>query len=962
MKRKITALLFTGGICLFSNLQAQTHNYAEVLQKSMFFYEAQRSGPLPSDNRVLWRGDSCLNDGQDNDLDLTGGWFDAGDHIKFNLPMSYSVTTLCWGYIENPTAYSSTGQKEYFLSNIKYVTDYLIRCHTEKYVFYGQVGAGNDHNYWIPAEVVELRMSEDDLTRPSYKIDYDNPGTELAGEAAAAFAAAAMVFADEDSEYAALLLSHAKDMYDFMVDAPKGKYSDVITEASAYYNSYSGWEDELVWGAAWLSKAVAAVEGDETLANEYLQDAIDAYDGIEDEEGMSGTKPMGWTLAWDDKAYGCYVLLADLTGDAVYHQDAQTYLDQWFEDRPVSGKGPSFTPSGFPILDQWGSNRYAANTAFLLMKYSDLTDDEDLQAKYYNRGKEIIDYILGSNPQNTSYVIGYGSQYPLYPHHRTAHGSWSRSETLPEETRHILYGALVGGHKTADDDDWTDNRSDYVWNEVATDYNSLFTSAVARLVVEEGGQVLSDFPVEETPSGEFLVEAKINAEGDRFTEASIWPNNRSAWPARVPNLSFRYFIDITEGLAEGYEVSDYEITSRPENHTVSTLLPWDVDNNIYYVEVVMNEDTYVYPGGQGEYREEVQMRVGLPSDASTSAWDSSNDPSYKDLPSTLGETPYITLYADGVLVSGEEPDGEGSIVAKFTYSPSSGYDPLTVSFDGSTSLNPTDEVLTYSWDFDDGNDGEGETIEHTYQEPGTYTPVLTISIPSGETSSASGSVEVLDSNQPPVAEFTATPEIAVAPAEIEFDATASEDPNGTIVSYSWDFGDGSTGTGSVVTHDYDVIGVYTVVLTVTDDDDNVDQASKDITIKEESSCDFGAPMTEPLPSIHSSYSYAHVLGDSGPDLSNVNNFTINWDLSEAGLWQMSFNTSDGSPAWWIDLRQYAEYQFSEAAPTLTLSGVGIDGFDDTYYVVVDGDNFVLVSLTGGFTVYFSNSETPPSCQ
>jgi len=65
------------------------------------FYEFQRSGKLPENKRNNWRGDSALNDGADNGLDLTGGWYDAGDHVKFNLPMAYAVTMLAWSVYES---------------------------------------------------------------------------------------------------------------------------------------------------------------------------------------------------------------------------------------------------------------------------------------------------------------------------------------------------------------------------------------------------------------------------------------------------------------------------------------------------------------------------------------------------------------------------------------------------------------------------------------------------------------------------------------------------------------------------------------------------------------------------------------------------------------------------------------------------------------------------------------------
>ena len=88
------------GIAGAGTAHAQSFNYAEALQKSQFFYEAQRSGSLPANKRVLWRGDSGLRDGADVGRDLTGGWYDAGDHVKFGFPMAGSATLLAWGLVE----------------------------------------------------------------------------------------------------------------------------------------------------------------------------------------------------------------------------------------------------------------------------------------------------------------------------------------------------------------------------------------------------------------------------------------------------------------------------------------------------------------------------------------------------------------------------------------------------------------------------------------------------------------------------------------------------------------------------------------------------------------------------------------------------------------------------------------------------------------------------------------------
>ncbi|GFR70502.1 endoglucanase [Elysia marginata] len=70
-----------------------TKDYASALAKSILFYDAQRSGKLPPNNPVPWRGDSAVDDC------VPGGWYDAGDHVKFGLPMASSTTLLAWSLI-----------------------------------------------------------------------------------------------------------------------------------------------------------------------------------------------------------------------------------------------------------------------------------------------------------------------------------------------------------------------------------------------------------------------------------------------------------------------------------------------------------------------------------------------------------------------------------------------------------------------------------------------------------------------------------------------------------------------------------------------------------------------------------------------------------------------------------------------------------------------------------------------
>ena len=617
---------------------AQTYNYAEALQKSMFYYECQRSGTLPATNRVNWRGNSGLKDGSDVGKDLTGGLYDAGDNVKFGFPLAYTATALAWGAVEYQAGYTSSGQLSYLKSNLRWITDYLIKCHTAPNELYGQVGnGGTDHAWWGSCEVMQM-------ARPAYKIDATHPGSDLAGETAAALAAASMVFATDDPTYSATLLSHAKQLYTF-ADTYRGKYSDAITDAGAYYNSWSGYQDEIVWGAIWLYRAT----NDPT----YLAKAETEYDKLAFEGQSTTDHSYKWTIAWDDKTYGCYVLLAKLTGKAKYMTDAEHWLDFWTTG--YNGAKITYTPGGLAWLDSWGSLRYAANTSFCALVYSAITTDATKKATYANFAKSQINYILGNNPNKRSLMCGYGVNPPINPHHRTAHGAWANNLTgPPTNSRHTIYGAVIGGPDSGDG--YTDDRSNYGQNEPACDYNALFSGALAKLVIDNGGTALSNFPVAETPTGEYLVEAKINGTGPTYTEYSVWVDNHTAWPSRIPTTwKFRLFVNISEGITAGYKATDYVVSANGSSTTFTNLTLWDASKNIYYTEVTYVPSIMIWPGGQGESTEETQIRIRLPYEALATSWDPTNDPAYQGMTTTLTSVTTIPLYVDGKLVVGVEP-------------------------------------------------------------------------------------------------------------------------------------------------------------------------------------------------------------------------------------------------------------------------------------------------------------------
>ncbi|HEY9059024.1 MAG TPA: glycoside hydrolase family 9 protein [Pseudobacteroides sp.] len=618
---------------------AADFNYGEALQKGIMFYEFQRSGKLPDNMRTNWRGDSGMTDGADSGLDLTGGWYDAGDHVKFNLPMAYTATMLAWSVYENRSSYEKSGQLPYILDNIKWATDYLIKCHPSPNVYYYQVGDGGpDHNWWGPAECMQMK-------RPSYKVDTAKPGSAVAGEAAAALASAAAIFKATDPEYSALCLKHAKELFTF-ADATKSDAG--YTEAANFYKSWSGFYDELTWASMWIYLAT----NDET----YLKKA-ESYEPNWARENQSTTIKYKWAHCWDDKLMGALLLLARATNKPLYKECFERHLDYW-----TTGAGSNriaYTPKGLAWLDTWGSLRYATTEGFLGSVYAEWSGANATKAATYKSfAKSQIDYALGSTGR--SFVVGFGVNPPQHPHHRTAHGSWSDQDTVPDYHRHVLYGALVGGPNASDG--YTDEIKDFTSNEVACDYNAGFVALLSYMVGKYGGTPIPNFNAIEKPTNdEFFVETSINGKGDNYIEIKSLTNNRSGWPAKVSDkLSYRYYIDITEAVNAGFKAEDMVVsTNYNDGGKASSLKPYDAAKNIYYVEVDFT-GTKIYPGGQSNYKKEVQVRIAGPKD--TKFWDNTNDFSFQGV-APQGETPklnkYITVYDNGVKVFGTEPNGSG---------------------------------------------------------------------------------------------------------------------------------------------------------------------------------------------------------------------------------------------------------------------------------------------------------------
>jgi len=160
--------------------------------------------------------------------------------------------------------------------------------------------------------------------------------------------------------------------------------------------------------------------------------------------------------------------------------------------------------------------------------------------------------------------------------------------------------------------------------------------------------------------------------------------------------------------------------------------------------------------------------------------------------------------------------------------------PLRVQFDGSFSNDSDGSIVLFQWDFDgdgtyDWGSQTGSVAGYSYIDEGVY--FATLRVVDNDGLEGTDSVRINATQQPPVASFTASVTEGNAPLSVDFDASGSSDPDGTISDYAWNFGDGGSDSGVTVTHVFSSAGTRNVMLTVTDDKGATAQASKGILVK-----------------------------------------------------------------------------------------------------------------------------------
>ncbi|KAF4602221.1 hypothetical protein EYR40_005426 [Pleurotus pulmonarius] len=473
--------------------------WSRLLGNLLWFYEAQRSGQISTvypGSRVDWRNDSTLDDGIDVQLDLSGGYYDAGDYLKATFPLSFTLMSVCWGGLDYGRGYDMANQTAYLDGMLRWGLDWLIKAHPHDNTLFVQIAdSKKDNNYWGDDQGIPR-------PRPSFQINATHPGTDAAASASAAFSACAALYANHsfqapysspaslaNATYASILLSHATSLYSFAQNATGGKMtyqSSVPVVADAYKSS--SYNDDLVLAALWLSWAASANYTGSNIttprtynASALFTEASTMYRTFALTENLGG-KEGDKVFNWDEKTPGLPVLFTQI--GLTDHIPGSNNVGPWrseaekYFDRLVTGQGTSdFTPGGLMWWDgdsDSASLNPAMNAAMLLARYAPIASTTEKTHSYLTTAQTQIDYVLGKNPMSVPYVVGMNPNSPLNPHSAPASGGTSveKIDTDPPlgQSENILFGAVVGGPTYQDL--FHDIRSDWPQTEVALDYNA----------------------------------------------------------------------------------------------------------------------------------------------------------------------------------------------------------------------------------------------------------------------------------------------------------------------------------------------------------------------------------------------------------------------------------------------------------------------------------------------------------
>ena len=447
---------------------AADHDYYKALAMSLYMYDANACGTGITDGPLTWRGDchtydaeasvgslsgsarSAVDPDGDGKVDVSGGFHDAGDHIKFNLTIGFGMNSLALSEYLNEGIYEKAGCKDHLIYELKWGADYLMK--TTFLDGSGNVAAiahvvangGTDHGIWSPPETQTY-------TRDVYWLTANSNNSAVCCEMAAGLAGTAYVVKDSDPEYAAKCVKYAKALLSFgqsHVGNEGGGLSD-------YYGTEAQYQDEEAMAQAWL----------------WILDEGSKPTRVPKNKDYGNSQYDGWVYCWNKVWQGYAAMMYKKTGD-------QAFADELKVELQSQGDLKVGTYNG----DGWGASRYNCAKQMDALALA----NGDKEADYAKAAKYQMDHILGDNSRGYSFLLGYGDKWPVHIHHRAANpGNDSAGAASNPSAKYTAYGLLVGGDDK--DGNYEDKTDKYQFTEGALDYNGCFAIACAGVANLYGG-------------------------------------------------------------------------------------------------------------------------------------------------------------------------------------------------------------------------------------------------------------------------------------------------------------------------------------------------------------------------------------------------------------------------------------------------------------------------------------------
>lgn len=463
-----------GGQVVRSDLKVTDKPFEDVAKASLKWYYYQRASmALEETYAGQWKraaghtNPSAMlhnSTGASDSINSSKGWYDAGDYGRYIVNSGISTYTLLSLYEHFPDYFKTLkwnipadGSLPDLLAEIKWNLDWMLTMQASDGGVYHKLTT-----LQFPGDVMPNKDTE--------QLYVIGKGTAATFDFAAVMAVAARVYRPFDASYADKCLEAAKKAYAWGAQNPNVQFtnpSDVGT--GDYADGSLGDEKQFAGTELFITTGEASYKT----------------------SGASVNVP-GWADVSGLATYGMATHATEFGGSAQSAKDSLLKTANNFVTRTASGFGVVMASNDFV----WGSNAVAANQGVWLLHAYYLTGDK----KYYEAAVKVLDYLLGKNPLDMSFVTGYGAKSPKMPHHRP-----STADGVTDPVPGMIVGGPQPGGQDITSDSWgcsnyktgkpattyTDNRCSYATNEVAINWNAPFAYLAGAIEALHAGEAPS---------------------------------------------------------------------------------------------------------------------------------------------------------------------------------------------------------------------------------------------------------------------------------------------------------------------------------------------------------------------------------------------------------------------------------------------------------------------------------------